>query len=65
MSDDTNKQTIGDDLIWGAGAIADELGVPLQRVYYLIRTHRIPISKLGNKTIIASRRALRRALCAA
>jgi hypothetical protein len=51
-----------DDLIWGAKAIADELGIPLTRVYYLIRTKRIPFKKLGPKTIIASRRQLQRAL---
>jgi hypothetical protein len=53
---------IADDLIWGAASIAAELGVPLQRVYYLIRTNRIPIAKIGTKTIVASRRQLRRAL---
>jgi hypothetical protein len=63
MSDDTVKpSTIGDDLIWGAQAIADELGVSVQRIYYLIRTQKIPITKIGNKTIIASRKQLRRSL---
>jgi hypothetical protein len=63
MSDDINKQsTIGDDVLWCCEAIAAELNVPLAKVYNLIRAKRIPVSKLGPKTVIASRRALRRAL---
>jgi len=58
MSNDAaEKVALADDLIWGASAIADELGVTVQSVYYLIRTHKIPVSKLGPKTVIASRRA--------
>jgi hypothetical protein len=53
---------IGDDLIWGAQAIADELGIPIDRVYYFVRKKKIPAAKLGPKTIVASRKALRRAL---
>ena len=61
--DEAEKQAaLSDDLIWGAQAIADELNVPLQRIYYLIRTKKIPHTKIGPKTIIASRRQLRRAL---
>jgi hypothetical protein len=55
---------LGDDLIWGAQAIADELGIPIDRAYYLIRKKRIPAAKLGQKTIVASRKALKRALTA-
>ena len=63
MTNDTaEKAALADDLIWGAGAIADELGVSIQSVYYLIRKRKIPVSKIGSKTIIASRRQLRRAL---
>lgn len=51
-----------DDLVWGTQAIADEIGQPLDRTRYLIRTKRIPVTKLGGKTIIASRKKLRRAL---
>jgi hypothetical protein len=50
------------DLLWGAQAIAEFLGVPIDRVYYLIRTKRVPFTKLGPKTILASKRQLRRAL---
>jgi hypothetical protein len=51
-----------DDLLWGAQAIADFLGIKLDQVYYLIRTKRLPIGKLGPKTVIASRKKLQRAL---
>jgi hypothetical protein len=51
-----------EDLLWGAQAIADFLGISIDRVYYLIRTKRLPIAKLGRKTIVASRKKLQRAL---
>ena len=51
-----------DDLLWGAQAIADFLGISLDRTYYLIRTKRLPIAKLGRKTVVASRRKLQRAI---
>jgi hypothetical protein len=54
--------TPSDDLLWGAQAIADFLGIKIDRVYYLIRTKRLPIAKLGRKTVVASRRKLQRAL---
>jgi excisionase family DNA binding protein len=64
MSDiEKEKQTApGDDLLWGAQAIADYLGVSVDRVYYLIRTRRLPIAKLGRKTVVASRKKLQRAI---
>jgi Helix-turn-helix domain len=63
MSDiEKEKAAPGDDLLWGAQAVADFLGVSVDRVYYLIRTKRLPISKLGAKTIVASRKKLQRAL---
>jgi hypothetical protein len=64
MSDtDKEKQPApGDDLLWGAQAIADFLGVRIDRVYYLIKTKRLPIAKLGRKTVVASRKKLQRAL---
>jgi hypothetical protein len=51
-----------DDLLWDGQAVADFLGIPLTRVYYLIRTGQLPIAKLGRKTIVASRRKLQRAI---
>jgi excisionase family DNA binding protein len=63
MSDiEKEKPAPGDDLLWGAQAIADYLGVSTDRVYYLIKTKRLPIAKLGRKTVVASRRKLQRAI---
>jgi hypothetical protein len=60
----SKQAALSDDLLWGAAAIAAELGAPIDRVYYLIRTKKIPVTKLGPKTIIASRKKLQRALSA-
>jgi hypothetical protein len=54
--------TPSDDLLWGAQAIADFLGVSIDRVYYQIRTKQLPIAKLGRKTVVASRKKLQRAI---
>ena len=65
MSDDPEKEkqaTPREDLLWGAQAIADFLGITIDRVYYLIRTKQLPIAKLGRKTVVASRKKLQRAL---
>ena len=51
-----------DDLLWGGQAVADFLGISLDRLYYLIRIKRLPIAKLGRKTIVASKKKLQRAL---
>jgi Helix-turn-helix domain len=51
-----------DDLLWGSQAIADFLGVTVNRVYYLIREKKLPIAKLGRKTVVASRKKLTRAI---
>jgi hypothetical protein len=52
----------GDDLLWGAQAIAAYLGVSVDRVYYEIRLKRLPLGKLGRKTVFASKKKLLRAL---
>lgn len=66
MSATENKQitTPSDDLLWGAKSIAAFLGVSIDRVYYEIRMKRLPIKKLGAKTVVASRRQLQRAITA-
>ncbi len=51
---------VADDLLVGAFAIAEELGVPVRSVYTLRAMQRLPIRKLG-KNLIASKNALRRA----
>jgi hypothetical protein len=57
------RERIADDLLIGARAIADELGVPQASVYYLARIKRLPIGRLG-RNLIASRAKLRRAAMA-
>jgi hypothetical protein len=54
---------IGNDLLIGARAIAEELGVKPHAVYHIVKTKRLPIGKLG-KNLIASRAKLRRAASA-
>jgi hypothetical protein len=51
---------LADDLLYGAAAIARELGIDLHAVYYIHRTQKLPIGRLG-KTLVASRRKLARA----
>jgi hypothetical protein len=53
------QQKLADDLLLGARAIADELGLDEHAVYYLAKMKRLPIGKLG-KNLIASRATLRR-----
>jgi hypothetical protein len=64
MSDIENEKqaTPSADLLWGAQAIGEFLGISTDRVYYLIRTKRLPIGKLGRKTVVASRKKLQRAI---
>ena len=52
-----------DDVLIGAAAIAAFLGVEPKTVYYLRRSKKLPIGKLGGE-LIASRRKLERALAA-
>jgi hypothetical protein len=59
---DNGGPSLVDDLLWGTRAIANEIGRSLHETQYLIRIRAIPFAKLGPKTIIASRRQLRRAL---
>lgn len=62
---EAQKQTerLADDLLIGARAIAEELGVAVHDVYYIAKTKRLPIGRLG-KNLIASRSKLRRAALA-
>jgi len=53
-------ERLADDLLIGAPAIADELGVEEHVVYYLAKMKRLPIGRLG-RNLIASRRKLRKA----
>jgi hypothetical protein len=53
---------LAEDLIWGVdgpNGIAAELGIPLRKAYHPISKGAIPVRKLGAKTIVASKSALR------
>jgi hypothetical protein len=52
-----NAQLAG-DLLWGAAAMAAELGIPTRKVFYLLETRAIPAKKL-NGLWVGSRRVLR------
>jgi hypothetical protein len=57
---DTNT-TAAPDLLYGAQAIADFLGIKLRSAQHLIETKRIPYFKIG-KTVAARRSRLNAAL---
>jgi len=61
MTEDVRKpERLADDLLIGAAAIADELGLSEDAVYHLRKTRRLPIGKLG-KNLVTTRTKLRRA----
>jgi len=54
----SNEGSLGDDVLYGAGAIAAFLGIPRRKAFYLLEQHRIPSGKLGRE-YVASRATLR------
>jgi hypothetical protein len=60
LADERRVNRVADDLLVGASAIAEELGVSVRTVYWFRQHQRLPIRKLG-KNLIASRNQLRRA----
>jgi hypothetical protein len=55
------QDRLGDDLVWGANGIAAALDVSIHRARYLIRSGKIPVTRISERHIVASRKALRRA----
>jgi hypothetical protein len=55
------QDRLGDDLVWGANGIAAELDVLIHRARYLIRKKLLPVTRISERHIVASRRALRKA----
>jgi hypothetical protein len=53
-------QQVADDVLWGTQKIADFIGVSLVGCQYLIRRKKLPVGRLGPKTIFASKRELAR-----
>jgi len=67
MSEQSKRLAISDDLIWGIkgdDGIAAVMGISVRRVRYLIEKGepKLPVRKFGKRTIVASRRELRRYL---
>jgi hypothetical protein len=60
---ESQSSRIADDLLIGAAAIAEELGVEIHQIHYLYRMKRLPIGRLG-KHYIASKKKLRNAALA-
>jgi hypothetical protein len=52
---------LSDDLIWGAEAIAQEVGLPVAKVFYHLARKHLPGRKVGGLWV-GSRAALRAAL---
>jgi len=44
----TSEDTLAGDLLAGAQAIADELGIPLRKAYYWLERGYIPATKTGD-----------------
>jgi hypothetical protein len=63
MPETDDKSKIADDLLIGARAIGEELGVDDDAVYHIAKTKRLPIGRLG-RNLIASRSKLRKAALA-
>jgi hypothetical protein len=55
---DRRPPSPADDLVWGAEAIGNEIGVNREKIYYLMRTGHIPVSRINKRTLVASRRKL-------
>lgn len=51
-------------LIWGATAIARELGIPARRAFYLLERGYLPAKKVGDSWVV-SRHGLRQHFAAA
>ncbi len=54
MPKDQSQQSSG-DLLWGAAAIAGHIKRSLRQTYYLIEQEKLPVKKLGPRTIVGSR----------
>lgn len=58
------REVLAHDILWGVDGpdgIANYLGIPPHKCYYLIRCGKIPIKKLSHRIICASRAELSRA----
>jgi hypothetical protein len=56
--DNTADAPLRNDLLFGAAAIAAEIGIDERRVYYLLESKHLPATKVG-RGWVGSRRRLR------
>lgn len=49
---DTSSKAPDLQLLWGAGAIATELGCDRRRAFYLLEKGEIPAKKVGGKWVV-------------
>jgi nucleotidyltransferase/DNA polymerase involved in DNA repair len=57
----TSDDALADELLWGAAAIGQEIGVGTRKAFHLLETRKIPAQKIGGLWV-ASRQKLRRRL---
>ena len=50
--------SLADDLLYGAEPIAEFLGLKKEQVFYLVRTGKLPVTRLGER-IVGSKTVLR------
>jgi hypothetical protein len=55
----TTTSPLADDLLLGAQAIADEMGIPVRRAFHLLESRHLPADKVG-RTWMSTRSRLRR-----
>jgi hypothetical protein len=53
--------TLRGEVLWGARAIADEIGIDVRACYYLLQCERLPAKKIGD-VWVTTRSRLRRAI---
>jgi hypothetical protein len=59
---DERQAPLGQDVIWGARGVANELRIPVTRARWLIRARRIPVTRLpGGRQLFTTRKALQKA----
>jgi hypothetical protein len=58
MTKQSNHADLAEDLIWGAKAIAADIGRTERQTYHLLSNNQLPAQVIGGKWV-ASRRALR------
>ena len=59
---DDRQAPLGTDIIWGAQGVADELRISITRARWLIRSNKIPVTRLpGGRQLFTTRKALRKA----